>query len=107
MGWLGAFRGGRERERERERTNENENELGVVPSSRLPHIRICRWQQDPTPPRKGLALQLLISINIPEKYVESDDIEQEDIPIMVRFFSDPGRSEIYCENICMHAWGSF
>lgn len=73
------------------------------------HIRdfIEQVEQDPTRPGKGLALQLRISLNIPEKDTQSDDVEQQDIPTMIRFFSDHGRSDIYNENCFVYAWGSF
>jgi hypothetical protein len=73
------------------------------------HIRdfIEQVEQDPARPGKGLALQLRISLNIPDKDAQSDDVEQQDIPTMVRFFSDLGRSDIYHENTFIYAWGSF
>jgi hypothetical protein len=58
-------------------------------------------------PGKGLALQLRVLLNIPEKDAQSDDIEQQDIPTLVRFFSDLGQSDIYHENSFIYAWGSF
>jgi hypothetical protein len=73
------------------------------------HIRdfIEQVEQDPTRPGKGLALQLRTSLNIPEKDAQSDDIEQQDIPTLIRFFSDPGQADIYRENTFIYAWGSF
>jgi hypothetical protein len=60
-------------------------------------------EQDLTRLGKGLALQLRISLNIPEKDAQSDDIEQQDILTLVRFFSDLGRSDIYRENAFVYA----
>lgn len=73
------------------------------------HVRdfIEQVEPDPTRPGKGLALQLRISLNIPAKDDQSDDVEQQDILTLVRFFSDPGRSDIYHENTFVYAWGSF
>jgi hypothetical protein len=73
------------------------------------HIRdfIEQVELDPARPGKGLALQLRISLNIPKKDTESDDIEQQDIPTIVRFFSSPGQSDTYHENTFIYAWGSF
>lgn len=54
------------------------------------HIRdfIERVKPDPTQPSKGLTLQLYASLNIPERYTQSDNIKQRDVPALVRFFSE-------------------
>lgn len=73
------------------------------------HIRdfIEHVEPDPTRPDKGLALQLYVSLHIPDKDVFSDDVEQKDIPTLVRFFTEPNRSELYQPNAFIYAWGSF
>ncbi len=73
------------------------------------HIRdfIDSAEPDPTRPGKGLALQLRVSLNIPETDMHSDDVEQNDIPTIVRFFCEPNRINRYQENTFIYAWGSF
>ncbi|GFF87297.1 hypothetical protein IFM53868_05101 [Aspergillus udagawae] len=73
------------------------------------HIRdfIDQVEPDPTRPDKALALQLRISLNIPQKDALSDDVEQRDILTIVRFFCEPNRSHLYQPNAFIYAWGSF
>ncbi|GFG21446.1 hypothetical protein IFM5058_11047 [Aspergillus udagawae] len=73
------------------------------------HIRdfIDCVEPDPTRPSKNLALQLRLSLNIPDKDEQSDDVTQGDIPTLIRFFSQTTRNEIYQPNVFIYAWGSF
>ncbi|KAF9884019.1 hypothetical protein FE257_002407 [Aspergillus nanangensis] len=74
------------------------------------HIRdfIDSIEPDPTRPGKNLALQLRLSLNIPAKDEQSDDVvTQGDIPTLIRFFSQTTRSEIYQSNVFIYAWVSF
>lgn len=64
-------------------------------------------EPDPTRPGKGLALQLHISLNIPEKDVLSDDVDISEIPTIVRFFSESCHSNLYQPNVFIYASGSF
>jgi hypothetical protein len=64
-------------------------------------------EPDPTRPSKNLALQLRLSLNIPDRDEQSDDVTQGDIPTLIRFFSQTTRSEIYQHNVFIYAWGSF
>jgi hypothetical protein len=58
------------------------------------HIRdfIDGVEPDPTRPGKSLALQLRLSLNIPDKDEQSDDVTQGDIPTLIRFFSQMSSS---------------
>jgi hypothetical protein len=73
------------------------------------HIRdfIEHVEPDPTRPGKGLSMQLRVSLNIPDKDVQSDDVEQDDIPTLIRFFNEGNRPGIYQPNAFLYAWGSF
>ena len=73
------------------------------------HIRdfIENVEPDPTRPGKGLSKQLRVSLNIPDKDVKSDDVEQDDIPTLVRFFNEGNRPDLYQPNAFVYAWGSF
>lgn len=73
------------------------------------HIRdfIVHVEPDPTRPGKGLSMQLRISLNIPDKDVKSDDVEQDDIPTVIRFFNEGNRPDLYQSNAFIYAWGSF
>jgi hypothetical protein len=54
------------------------------------HIRdfIEHVEPDPTRPGKGLSMQLRVSLNISDKDVQSDDVEQDDIPTLIRIFNE-------------------
>lgn len=69
------------------------------------HIRdfVDEVEQDPTRPGKGLSLQLRLSLNIPEKDIQSDDVEQQDIPTVVRFFAEAGKLDTYQPNVFIYA----
>jgi hypothetical protein len=73
------------------------------------HIRdfIEHVEPDPTRPGKGLSMQLRVSLNIPDKDVQSDDVEQDDIPTLIRFFNEGNRPGLYQPNAFVYAWGSF
>ncbi|KAJ5612016.1 hypothetical protein N7510_005210 [Penicillium lagena] len=73
------------------------------------HIRdfIEHVEPDPTRPAKGLSMQLRVSLNIPDKDVQSDDVEQHDIPTLIRFFNEGNRPGLYQPNAFVYAWGSF
>lgn len=53
---------------------------------------------DPTRRGRGLSLQLRLSLNIPEKDIQSGDVEQQDILTVVRSFAEPGKSDTYQPN---------
>ena len=73
------------------------------------HIRdfINHVEPDPTRPGKGLALQLHVSLNLPDKDAQSDDVEQKEVPTLVRFFTEASRSDLYRPNAFIYAWGTF
>lgn len=56
------------------------------------HLRDFIKEVGPNPARlnKEQALQLLISLHIPEKDIQSDDVDNHDIPILIRFYYEPG-----------------
>lgn len=84
-----------------------------MPSNRsfpaILHIRdfIDHVEPDPTRPGQSHSLQMRLSLNIPDKDVQSDDVEQIDIPTLVRFFNDGNRTDLYQPNTFIYAWGSF
>lgn len=61
------------------------------------HIRnfIERVEPDPTRPNKGISMQLRVSLNIPSKDVQSDDVEKDEILTLIRFFNKGNRSDLY------------
>lgn len=73
------------------------------------HIRdfINYIEQDPTCPGKGLALQLHVSLNLPEKDAQSDNVEQKEVLALVCFFNVASRSDLYFSNTFIYAWGAF
>ncbi|KZN87629.1 hypothetical protein EN45_061900 [Penicillium chrysogenum] len=73
------------------------------------HIRdfVEHVEPDPTRPGKGLSMQLRISLNIPWKDIQSDDVEQDDIPTLVRFFNEGNQSDLYKPNTFVYSSGSF
>jgi hypothetical protein len=73
------------------------------------HIRdfIDHVEPDPTRPGKGLSMQLRISLNIPCKGIQSDDVEQNGIPTLVRFFNEGNQSDLYKPNAFVYSSGSF
>jgi hypothetical protein len=40
-------------------------------------------------------MQLRISLNIPLKDIQSDDVEQDEIPTLLRFFTEGNQSDLY------------
>jgi hypothetical protein len=80
-----------------------------TPFPAILHIRdfIDNVEQDPTRPGKGLSMQLRVSLNIPDKDIQSDDVEQDDIPTLIRFFNEGNRPDHYQSNAFIYAWGSF
>ena len=62
---------------------------------------------DPTCPGKGLLIKLRISLNIPLKDIQSDDIEQNKILILLRFFNKGNQSNLYKLNTFIYSSGSF
>lgn len=85
----------------------------IIPSNTtcpaILHIRdfIDRVEPDPTRPGKGLSIQLRISLNIPQKDIQSDDVEQAEIPTLVRFFNKGNQSDRYKPNAFIYSSGSF
>lgn len=73
------------------------------------HIRdfIENVEPDPTRPGKGFPIQLRVSLNIPSKDVQSDDVEQEDIPALIRFFNEGNRPDLYQPNAFVYSSGAF
>lgn len=55
-------------------------------------------EPDPTRPGTNLALQLHVSLNILEKDVYSDNVEQDDIPTLIRFFADTNHTDSHQPN---------
>jgi hypothetical protein len=53
-------------------------------------------EPDPARPGKGLSVQLRVSFNILDKHVQSDDVEQDDIPTVFRLFNE--RTGLTCTN---------
>jgi hypothetical protein len=51
------------------------------------HIRdfVEHIEPDPTRPGKGQSMQLRISLNIPLKDIQSEDVEHDEIPTLIRF----------------------
>ena len=68
---------------------------------------VCIGQADFENGCKGLSIQLRVSLNIPDKDVRSDHVEQDDIPTLVRFFNEGNQPELYQPNAFTLAWGSF
>jgi hypothetical protein len=68
--------------------------ISIMPSQNsfpaILHMRdfIDHMEQDPTRPGKSLSLQLRVSLNIPAKDIRSDDVKQDDIPTLIRFFNE-------------------
>lgn len=52
-------------------------------------------------------MQLRISLNIPLKDIQSDNIEQDKIPTLRRFYSDGNQSDLYKSNTFIYSSGSF
>lgn len=73
------------------------------------HVRdfIEYVEPDPTRPGKGLSMQLRVSLNIPFKDVQSDDVEQNEIPTLIRFFNEGNQTDLYQPNTFVYASGSF
>jgi hypothetical protein len=73
------------------------------------HIRdfVEHVEPDPTRPGKGLSMQLRISLNIPLKDIQSDDVEQDEIPTLLRFFDESKQSDLYKSNTFIYSSGSF
>lgn len=73
------------------------------------HVRdfVEQVEPDPTRPGKGLSMQLRISLNIPLKDIQSDDVEQDEVPTLVRFFNEGNQSDHYKPNTFVYSSGSF
>jgi hypothetical protein len=73
------------------------------------HVRdfVEHIKPDPTRPGKGLSMQLRVSLNIPFKDIESDDVESNDIPTFIRFFNKGNHSDIYQPNTFIYSSGAF
>lgn len=73
------------------------------------HIRdfINHAEPDPTRPGNSLAIQLHVSLNVPYKDICSDDIEQDDIPTLIRFFNERNQPDSYQQNAFVYASGTF
>lgn len=73
------------------------------------HIRdfVEHVEPDPTRPGKGLSLQLRVSLNLPWKDIQSDDVEQDEILTLVRFFNEGNQSDLYKPNTFVYSSGSF
>jgi hypothetical protein len=73
------------------------------------HVRnfVEHIEPDPARPGKGLSLQLRVSLNIPRKEIQSDDVEQDEIPTLIRFFNDSNQPDLYKPNTFVYSSGSF
>jgi hypothetical protein len=73
------------------------------------HIRdfVKHVEPDPTRPGEGLSMQLRISLNIPLKDIQSDDVEHDEIPTLLRFFNEGNQSALYKSNTFVYSSGSF
>lgn len=73
------------------------------------HVRdfVEHVEPDPTRPGKGLSMQLRMSLSIPFKDIQSEDVEQEEIPTLVRFFNEGNQSDHYKPNTFIYSSGSF
>jgi hypothetical protein len=73
------------------------------------HIRdfVENVEPDPTRPGKGLSIQLRVSLNIPSKDIQSEDVEQNEIPTLIRFFNEGNRPDLYQPNAFVYSSGSF
>jgi hypothetical protein len=73
------------------------------------HVRdfIEYVEPDPTRPGKGLSMQLRVSLNIPFKDIQSDGVEQNEIPALIRFFNEGNQTDLYQPNTFVYASGSF
>lgn len=85
----------------------------IMPSNQtcpaILHVRdfVEHVERDPTRPGRGLALQLRLSLNIPQKNETSGDVQQQDTPVLIRFFCDQSRFALYQPNTFIYASGSF
>ncbi|KAJ5394721.1 hypothetical protein N7509_006508 [Penicillium cosmopolitanum] len=52
-------------------------------------------------------MQLCISLNILLKDNQSDDVEQDEIPTLLRFFNEGNQSDLYKSNTFIYSSGSF
>jgi hypothetical protein len=73
------------------------------------HIRdfIDHAEPDPTRPGNSLAIQLRVSLNVPCNDICSDDVEQDDIPTLIRFFNERTQPDLYQQNAFVYVSGSF
>ncbi|CAI7627757.1 unnamed protein product [Penicillium pancosmium] len=73
------------------------------------HIRdfVEHVEPDPTRPGKGLSMQLRVLLNIPQRDIQSDDVEQDEIPTLIRFFNDSNQPDLYKANTFVYSSGSF
>jgi hypothetical protein len=73
------------------------------------HVRdfVEHVEPDPTRPGKALSMQLRVSLNIPFKDIESDDVESKEIPTLIRIFNDGNQPDAYLPNTFVYSSGSF
>ncbi|KAJ5414882.1 hypothetical protein N7509_000216 [Penicillium cosmopolitanum] len=73
------------------------------------HIRdfVEHIEPDPTRPGKGQSMQLRISLNIPLKDIQSEDVEHDEIPTLIRFFNEGNQPDLYKPNTFVYSSGSF
>lgn len=64
-------------------------------------------EQDPTRQGKGLSMQLRVSLNIPQKDMQSDDVEQDEITTLITVFNKGNQSDLYKPNTFVYSSGSF
>jgi hypothetical protein len=62
-------------------------------------------EPDSTRPGKGLSVQLRVSLNIPSEDIQSDDVEQNEIPTLIRFFNEGNRPDLYQTNAFVFSSG--
>lgn len=79
------------------------------PSSAILHVRdfVEHVEPDPTRLGKALSMQLRVSLNIPFKDIESDEVESSEIPTLIRFFNEGNRFDIYQPNTFVYSSGAF
>jgi hypothetical protein len=64
------------------------------------HIRdfINHAEPDPTRPGNNLAMQLEVSLNVSYKDICSDDVGQDEILTLIRFFDERNQPGLYQQN---------
>lgn len=73
------------------------------------HVRdfVDQVESDPTRPGKGLSMKLCISLNTPFKEIQPGDVEQDEIPTLVRFFNEGSQSNHGKPKNFAYSLGSF